>query len=231
MTFEKIVYHPLLTRVINYLDSSEGRQKVLRLIEYVCRLLAFQSTPANFLLFKRLQLIFAVARKPLRALKSLKHWRSLMVILDDQLSDKKIQIFDAIKEIGYSTYFALDAIYWFRLLNLLSVKGKVELWAYRAWLLGLIGSILGNSRRLSIANARKTQLQQAEDAAGSADQVKETETVIKISKHELIKNALDSVVALDGCVVGISDALVGGAGAITSLMAIRQIWESTSMYK
>ena len=92
MTYEKLVYHPELNKTIAFLDTTAGREKLLRTVQYLARFLAYQSrgNVIDLAALKRIQFLVGISRKPLRFLKFLNHFRSLFLVFDDELTDKKL---------------------------------------------------------------------------------------------------------------------------------------------
>ncbi len=250
MTYEKLVYHPEINRVIAFLDTTAGREKLLRTVQYLTRFLAYQSRGdlVELAYLKRIQFLIGISRKPLRFLKFLKHFRSLFIVLDDQLKDKKLRAFDVIKQVGFAAYFFLDGVQWFKQLGLINDrKNKSKLvanagiYGFRCWLIALTGAILGNLRKLYIIYSRRKALSANSSApdgkqAGTSmntatvDLLEKEGSNIAKEQNDLIKNSLDALVAMNGCnIIDATEGTVGLAGFVTSIMGLKDLWKSTKV--
>lgn len=252
MTYEKLVYHPELNKTIAFLDTTAGREKLLRTVQYLARFLAYQSrgNVIELAALKRIQFLVGISRKPLRFLKFLKHFRSLFMVLDDQLRDKKLKIFDAVKQLGFAAYFLFDGLQWFKQLGLIDEKksksklyANVGIYGFRCWLVALTGAMLGNIRKLYIIRSRRKSLAAMASAHDNdsnkngtnaamitTDSVKTEDVNIAKEQRDLIKNALDALIAMNGCnLVHATEGTVGLAGLATSIMGLEDLWKSTKV--
>ncbi|VEU23565.1 DEKNAAC104588 [Brettanomyces naardenensis] len=245
MDYEKVVYYPPLTKLLAFLDTTAGREKLLRTVQYLVRFLAYnlKDDPVQYLFYKNLQQIFGLSRKPLRFLKFLQNWKSLLIDLNDQLKDSQLRTFEGIKQFGFGVYFVLDAIQWFKLLGFFKGRkqsklvAKADVYGYRFWLLALTGALLHNLRQLQISSSRRKELQKQSLVSSETGHPIDYPTLmqqedIKISttSRDLIKNALDSVIALNGChIITASEGVVGASGLVTSLMGLRDLWRNTKI--
>ncbi|ODV85277.1 hypothetical protein CANARDRAFT_199487 [[Candida] arabinofermentans NRRL YB-2248] len=228
MVYDSITQHPTLTKLIKFLDTNNGREKLLRTLQYLTRLLSYYFLRSGYdittyQLSKRIQSLLTLSRKPLRALKPLTHLKKLSITVDDELTDPYLKNFEALRQFGYSLYFSFDSIQWLKLLGLLSSKSKlvrkIDQYCYSFWLVALIGGILNNLRQLRITNVKSKEI-----AAANA-KAKATTTA-----DDLVKNILDSVVALSGLkLIKADEGLVASAGIITSVLGVQDLWRSTKI--
>ncbi|GME68936.1 unnamed protein product [[Candida] boidinii] len=254
MVYGELIYHPVVTKLLKFLDSSASREKLLRLLQYLCRFLTYYTFRRNvnietIQLIKKIQSSIAISRKPLRFLKNLPHLKNLNKIYSNELLDSTIRIGDLIKNFGYALYFQFDTLQWLKLLGLLTSKNsgalyfKVDKLAANFWLIGLTGSIITDLRNLKISyDSNKALLneinsQEKTDGSSTSDEkliVQNNELILKnnekinLNKRDLFKNVLDSLIALKGSqLIDLNDGVLGFAGIITSIIGIEDIWNAT----
>ncbi|QPG77328.1 hypothetical protein FOA43_004737 [Brettanomyces nanus] len=166
-------------------------------------------------------------------LKTLTHWKSLLINLDDQLKDSKLKLFEGVKQFGFAIYFILDSVQWFKQLGFFQGKkarnsrlvANIDIYCYRFWLLALVGAILHNLRQLQISQSRCKELESQDIQEVNTRVIEEEEQIVK-TKKDLAKNLLDSIIAMNGChVITASDGVVGISGLITSIMGLKQLWK------
>lgn len=138
MVCDTLVYHPTITRLIKFLDTTAGREKALRLLQYLCRFLAVQQSSA---LAKGLQVQFTMVRKILRFLKPLNHLQAASKFYDNKLNgDDILRVGNVIKNLAYAGYLTFDQINLLRILKLVPVTqftGKM----CQSWLIGSGSSV------------------------------------------------------------------------------------------
>lgn len=239
MTFEMLVQHPVYTHLLKYANSTEGREKLLRFLQYFIRFLRslkFQSviSPQFGALLSSLQATFALSRKPLRALKPLNHLKSLSICISDQLSDPILRYSEALKQVGFFLFFTLDTVQWLKILGLLGGKGVNEkygnfkivknanTYAAGMWCVALIGGLIKNFRQFQILLMRHVN-----NCEKSKSQDIPYMSVHKL-KRDFLKNLMDFTIAVNLYKnYGIDDGIIGGFGVITSIMGIQDIWNSS----
>ena len=106
MVCDAVVYHPTLTKLIQFLNNTAGREKVLRLLQYLVRFLAVQYKSG---LNRQLQSEFTTVRKVLRFLKPLNHIQEAAKLYDNKIApDQWIRWLSVIKNIGYIGYLTVS---------------------------------------------------------------------------------------------------------------------------
>ncbi|KAG7886575.1 hypothetical protein KL938_000228 [Ogataea parapolymorpha] len=252
MVCDTITYHPTLTKLINFLETNNGRDKLLRTLQYVTKLLAYYllrtgSSVNNYYLVRRLQDLFTLSRKPLRALKPLKHLKALSVTVDNELGDGYTKLFESVKQASYSLYYGFDTVHWLKMLGLLRNRNgkllvKVEQVCSFFWLVALVSGLLQNVRQLRVSYLRKQELlkelasgddQDPLDKRGNLEKQKETldtqNAQLYKAKRDLVIHALNSLVAINGLSQKrVNNGVAGGAGVITSILQLQDLWNATS---
>lgn len=242
MLGDTIVQHPLLTRLTKLLDTTVGREKLLRFLQYFCRVLALQGRST---LAKHLQLQFTMIRKVLRFAKPLNHIQAVSNIYNKDLHvDTVNKWFNIGKNLALGAYLSLDQI---NLLRLLFVVPKndftvrmVPRYANWFWLVSLLNGIGMDLNSLFNLEHSLAQIDDKGKEKNTAEINKSRDTTeIKkvvhktmVQKYSVIRklvwDLLDSFIVLNNLnYLSARDDLVGMAGVVTSLFGIQDLWKGT----
>ncbi|CCH62679.1 hypothetical protein TBLA_0I00140 [Henningerozyma blattae CBS 6284] len=244
MVCDTIVYHPTITRLLKFLDTTVGREKVLRLLQYLCRFIAIRQHSS---VAKQLQVQFVMMRKVLRFFKPLSHVQAASRAFDNKLaSDNVLRIGSIIKDLSMAGYLTLDQINLLRIFKLVPVNNltgkKIPRWTNWLWLFGLISGIVLDLRKANISN-KKIEILEKEallikTSGEEGTKEKNEESIIQNKKllvksklerkaaiRKLVWDALDSYIVLNNLqYLKSGDDRTGLAGMVTSVMAIQDLW-------
>lgn len=234
MVADTVVYHPSLRKLIKYLDSTAGREKSLRLVQYLVRFLSFYAAQRGLgelaKLFKGLQGQAAFVRKALRFLKPLNHLQDAAKAYDNKLTDHVIRSTVVLKNLAYIGYLSLDSVAWFKMLGLVSGKTlpKAPKWANWFWFVGLVAGLANDLRRISIATSKLQAIDAIEEK--DADKSKPLSLEKAKAQKRLVWDACDFFIVLNNLgFLHYSEGAVGLAGTITSIFGVQDIWGSTKI--
>lgn len=228
MVADTIVYHPTLSKLIKFLDTTPKREKSFRLVAYLSRFLSYylhrQGFSAELVkLFIDLKGHATFIRKGLRFLKPLNHLQEASRAYDNKLSDPVISWTTVVRNLGYAAYLSLDSITWFKMLGIVDSKRFKTLptWCSRFWLIALIAGVINSLRTYEINNEK---LQSGDEKVD----VDATKAKIYKAKRKLVWDFLDMFIALNSLnYLHFTEGDVGLAGTITSLMGLRDLWKAT----
>lgn len=224
MVCDTLVYHPSISRLIRLLDASAGREKVLRLLQYLCRFLGDQYSSV---LARKLQGEFTVVRKILRFLKPLNHLQQASRLYDNKISNDNVQRWcNVVKNLAYAGYLSLDQVNLLRLLRVLpttEVTGvRVPRWANWCWLAGLVAGLALDLRKLQVVQERVRALTVTEKPQLAAQYAERGAAL-----RRLLWDALDTFIVLNNLgFVRSRDGTIGLAGVATSLFGLQGLWEA-----
>ncbi|QLG70940.1 hypothetical protein HG535_0A08870 [Zygotorulaspora mrakii] len=233
MVYDTVVYHPSLTRLIKFLDSSAGREKVLRLLQYLSRFLAVQQSS---LLAKQLQAQFTFVRKILRFLKPLNHLQAAAKFYDNKLSgDSLIRYANIVKNLAYAGYLTLDQVNLLRILKIIPVTPlsgkKIPRWTNICWFIGLLSGIVLDLRNMHLSQTRILALLSEQEKADTDDK-KLLNTAYKqryAATRRLIWDAIDSFIVLNNLnYLHNQDGYIALGGIATSLFGLQDLWKAAS---
>lgn len=249
-SLQVLVQHPLYRQLLKFATQADAREKVLRLLQYLVRLVrsvvfrrALSLSPEWVRLLPGLQTQFTLARKPLRALKPLAHLNAFSACVSDELADPVLRTAEAVKQAGFVLFFSLDVVQWLKLLGVLGGRGVNERagrlgvvqhageYASAAWCLALAGGLVKNGRQAQVLAARRWakgprepgQTKPASAGATAAPAALSADTVLR----DAVKNALDMVIALNLYrKLGLGDGVVGACGVATSVLGLQDLWNA-----
>ncbi|AGO10759.1 AaceriAGR400Wp [[Ashbya] aceris (nom. inval.)] len=225
MVCDSVIYHPTLTRLVRYLDSTAGREKTLRLLQYLCRFLGFQY---KSVLARQLQAQFTVTRKLLRFLKPLNHMQLAAKLYDNKIGpDELLRVTGVVKNIFSGAYLALDQVNLLRMLRIVPTTPftatRLPRWTNWMWFGALVAGIVSDLRTLEVAQRRLATASPEKDA----QQVAKTQEERFRAVRRLIWDCLDMFIVLNNLnFLGAQDGSVGLAGVATSLFGIQDLWNA-----
>lgn len=229
MVADTLVYHPTLTKLITFLDSTPKREKCFRLVAYLSRFLSYYLQRQGFSgelvrLFKDLKGHVTFIRKGMRFLKPLNHLQAASKAYDNKLVDPVLSWTTVIRNLGYAGYLTLDSITWFKMMGLVDNKRftTIPTWSSRFWLLGLIAGVINSIRTYKINREKLVEANEKTDI----DAINRN---IFAAKRKLIWDFLDMFIALNSLdYLHFTEGDVGLAGTITSIMGLRDLWKATA---
>lgn len=233
MVCDTVVYHPSVTRLIKFLDSTGGREKALRLLQYLCRFLAVQQSSV---LAKQLQSQFTFVRKILRFLKPLNHLQAASKFYDNKLSgDSLVRYCNIAKNLAYAGYLTLDQVNLLRILKVVPVTpltGKqIPRWTNWCWFFGLLSGLVLDLRKFQLSQTRIIALISEENSA-EPDEKKLLSQAYQerySSTRRLLWDAADTFIVLNNLnYLHNEDGYIALAGVATSLLGLQDLWKAAS---
>lgn len=231
MVADTLVYHPTLTKLIKFLDTTPKREKSFRLVAYLSRFLTYylsrKGYPTEVVnLFRDLKGHVTFIRKGMRFLKPLNHLQTASESYDNKFLDCTLRATTVVRNLAYAGYLSLDSIVWFKMLGLVDKKkfSTVGKWASRFWLLGLIAGVVNSLR--TIQSLREYKLQEKDEKVEKVDA--SVEAKLFKAKRKLVWDFLDMFIALNSLdILHFTEGDVGLAGTITSVMGLKDMWQAT----
>lgn len=234
---DTIVYHPTITRLIKFFDAAAGREKVLRLLQYLCRFLSIEKGGPT----KQLERQFLLIRKVLRFLKPLNYLKLASKVYDNKLAgDAFVRYCNVWKNLAFALYLALDQINLLRMLKVISstsLTGKmIPKWTNQSWLLSLFLGILMNGRKIQIAQRHIDEIKNAkkEGSGKDTDKDEEKKVLATVTKErysairKLLWDSLDSLIVMNNLsYLKLDDGYTGLIGITTSLLGMQDLWKAT----
>lgn len=231
-----IFEHPTVSRLVKFLETVNGREKVLRLIQFLTKFIITQQSSLE-LSYLHSQLV--IVRKFFRFFKPVNHWRLAMNIFNNKLSqtDGITRWANILKNIFFGLYLFLDQINLLKLLKLVQVNHmtskRIPRWTNMFWLIALLFGVTLDIRKIQISNQKLKAIRMSEKKSEDKE-VQDNYKTIKSSKKErdgavrrLVWDSLDSVIVLNNLQYLETDARITSLfGIVTSVFGIQDIWNS-----
>ena len=174
MVADALIYHPAVSHYLQFVATTVGRDKLLRVVQYFSRFLAWyllrtNGTPAEVAPWDALKRQLGLARKLLRAGKNVEHLRLAARAADaDKTADPVARYAAVGRQLGYAGYLTLDAATLPAALG--ARKGgpltvRLQLEAFRFWAAGLLCSIVGQTYALYRLREREARLDRKDGEA------------------------------------------------------------------
>ncbi|AJT90926.1 Pex11p [Saccharomyces cerevisiae YJM1244] len=236
MVCDTLVYHPSVTRFVKFLDGSAGREKVLRLLQYLARFLAVQNSS---LLARQLQAQFTTVRKFLRFLKPLNHLQAAAKFYDKKLaSDNVVRVCNVLKNIFFAAYLSLDQVNLLRILKVIPVTvltgKKIPRWSNWCWLFGLLSGLAMDLRKIQTSHAQIAAFVKAKSQS-QGDEHEDHKKVLGKAYQDrytalrrLFWDAADSFIVLNNLgYLSSNEEYVALSGVVTSILGMQDMWKAT----
>ncbi|SMN19481.1 similar to Saccharomyces cerevisiae YOL147C PEX11 Peroxisomal membrane protein required for medium-chain fatty acid oxidation and peroxisome proliferation [Maudiozyma saulgeensis] len=233
MVCDTLVYHPLVTKLVKFLDTTAGREKILRLLQYLCRFLAVQQGST---LSRQLQAQFTIVRKVLRFLKPLNHIQAASKIYDQKLiGDSIVRLLNIIKNLCYAGYLTLDQINLLRMFKLVPTttfsSKKIPRWTNWFWFFGLISGLLLDLRNIQISDVKLKEVKDSKEEITDKqrkDLVKATYKEKFMATRRLLWDSTDMFIVLNNLgYLTNREQYVALAGVVTSMLGLSDMWKAT----
>ncbi|KAF2267339.1 peroxisomal biogenesis factor 11 [Lojkania enalia] len=234
MVADALIYHPTVSHYLKFIATTVGRDKVLRVLQYFSRFLAWylyrtnhpQSTIAPFETTKKQ---FGLTRKLLRVGKFVEHFKAAALASDAKSMDPVLRYTAIGRQLGYAGYMIFDNA---TVLDATSIKKfsasqRLLREAYRAWFAGISCSIISSIYSLYCLRERAAKINE-----------KEGEGVVEKKKVDKEANAVKIQLLSDLCDITVpsaalgwvafDDGIVGLAGTVSSLLGVYTQWKKTA---
>ncbi|CAD1813481.1 Peroxisomal biogenesis factor 11 (PEX11) family protein [Candida parapsilosis] len=235
MVADTIIYHPTLTKLVKFWDSTPKREKSFRLLAYLSRFLSYYAYRKGYPketieMFKGLKNHFSFIRKGMRFFKPIPHLQTAAKAYDNQLMDPVLQVTTIIRNLGYAGYLGIDSVVFAKMLGLIDSKKwpNLSTYASRFWLLGLVAGIIHSLRIItSLSNYKRDPTD--EKSAAAVDE-KSISKQLYQAKRKLVWDLLDSFIALNTLnYLHFTEGDIGLAGVITSIFGLEDMWKATTV--
>lgn len=233
MVCDTIVYHPTITKFISLLNKTAGREKILRLLQYLTRFLAVQYKSG---LSRQLQVEFGTVRKLLRFFKPLNHVQDAARLYDNKIApDQWIRWLSIIKNLGYVGYLSLDQINLLRILKLVKptpfTAKRVPRLTNWFWFVALIAGLCSDLRNLYTSQRKIAAALVHEEEGPEKSESEKLNTFYNqrfAAFRRLIWDSIDTFIVLNNLQFLRNDeSSVALVGVATSVFGLQDLWKAT----
>ncbi|KAI0849842.1 peroxisomal biogenesis factor 11 [Daldinia vernicosa] len=243
MVADAVIYHPTVSHYLKFVATTNGRDKLLRTVQYFARFYAWylyrtNGTRGEIAPYEALKKQLGLARKLLRLGKNVEHFRAAAQAADAIRAggaakaggDDPVLRYAAVgRQLGYAGYLTFDAA---TILDALGVRRwegakRAQKEAYRFWAMGILCSIVAQTYTLYKLREREAKVDK-----------KEGEGVVESKRIAMERNASRLQLISDLCDltaptsalgwVKFDDGIVGLAGTVSSLIGVYTQWKKTA---
>lgn len=235
MVADALIYHPSVAHYLRFVATTLGRDKLLRTIQYFARFYAWYlfrtNNPTSAIApWEAVKKQFGLTRKILRAGKFVEHIKAASIAFDNKVpTDPVLKNLTVGRQLGYAGYLSLDSI---TLVDALGFKKldsakKLQEYAYRAWMSGLVCSVVAGVYTLYRLQERQKTVDRKEGEG--VVEAKKIERERIAARIQLVSDLCDLTVPLSALgYAKLDDGLVGIAGTISSLIGVWSAWKKTA---
>ncbi|KAL7285646.1 hypothetical protein ACG7TL_000751 [Trametes sanguinea] len=233
----QVVLHPVTSQSLRVLNTTIGRDKLYRGVQYFARFFAWLLLSRGYKIqaarWDALKSHLGLGRKLLRLGKFMENAQAILRTLSapGETGERVTMIG---RHIGYFGYLLLDNISWahsIKFFNLQpSTAQKINKRAMQFWFTGIVFSIahgLLKAGRLA-TEVKKLQNQTWAEKSAEAERdlkLQDLQLAREAVRYQFIIDLLDVwIPATNIGLVNFNDGVLGLSGLITSLMALRQQW-------
>ncbi|ODV92258.1 hypothetical protein CANCADRAFT_22000 [Tortispora caseinolytica NRRL Y-17796] len=233
---DAIVYHPVYSQLVRFLNRAQGRDKLVRLAQYVARLL-LALDPAQAARWRTLMGQLAMSRKIFRLGKPLSHLQLAAKALDNKQGDPLLRYSVLLRQLGMALYFTHDGLNILYQLKVLTptktMSGPIaQRRGFLFWTLALSAGIAGGVYKLvglaaqirALRKVTASKYSEAEDKIA----LEKANTQVKEAVLQLIQDVCDITIPTAGLYGSFTDGTVGAAGIISSLLGFRTEWMASA---
>jgi len=221
-------HDPFTGKLLRFLETHNGRDKIVRLFQYGGRFLAWWMITTNRAdqakKFQTLEESSSLARKVFRLLKSLSYLQAMFKTYIEE-PDQIVRFTTVVQNGSLAAWLFFDHIIWSAKIGL--IKADVPAHARKANIFWLIAMICGIVKSLYLIQQTQ-QLIKSTQKADTIDSLKKAQGDYAL---ELIRNLFDLTIPTSGLskqvAATIPSGIVGLCGSITSIIGIYQVWSKT----
>jgi len=236
----QVILHPAASQTLQLWGTTVGRDKTYRTIQYFSRFLAWflisRGYKESAARWNALKSTLAMGRKMMRLGKPLEHLQAALRAAQNTGHFGE-QITTIGRQLAYAGYLTYDSIVWANAVKFINLsketKERVGKVANRFWLAGILLNLayaLLKARRLAV-EIKALRSQKSDEKVGD-DAERNTkyhslQAARAALRYQVIIDSLDVwIPATNLGIVHFNDGILGFSGTISSLMALRNLWQS-----
>ncbi|KAF2676195.1 peroxisomal biogenesis factor 11 [Lentithecium fluviatile CBS 122367] len=234
MVADALIYHPSVAHYLKFVATTVGRDKVLRVLQYFSRFLAWYlyrtNHPASTISpFEATKKQFGMTRKVLRVGKFVEHFKAAAVASDAKALDPVLRWTAVGRQLGYAGYMLFDnaTVLDATSIRKFSASQRLLREGYRAWFAGISFSIISSLYSLYQLRLRAQKISE-KDGEGVVEK-KKVEREANAVKIQLISDLCDITIPTGALGwVKLDDGIVGLAGTVSSALGVWGQWKKTA---
>ncbi|KAL1749067.1 peroxisomal biogenesis factor 11 [Schizophyllum fasciatum] len=235
----QVVFHPLVSQSLRVGNTTLGRDKTYRAVQYLARFIAWyllsKGNKLDAARWNALKSHLALARKLLRLGKPVEH---LQLALKAAFASARPaeQITTVARQLAYFGYLSFDALVWANAIKFLNLSPdtaqKVSRISNRFWLAGILVSLTHGAVKITRLTQEAKSLKSRHlsekdvgEAQALAQQVVAAEAARAATREQIYIDVLDAWIPASALgLTTVNDGFLGLAGFVTSILSLRKAW-------
>jgi peroxin-11B len=234
-----------------------GRDKALRLVQYLSRFLAWytlrtNSPQATVVQWAKLKANLGLVRKAMRIGKFVEHFRAAANAYDAKSLDPVIRFCTTGRQLGYGAYMLTDTLTYLDASGVRpsAMAKRMQVQAYKAWMTGLCFSVLNGVYTIYKSKNEEAAQTDKAVAAEKTVEVKKLQRYVfdllclvpsgetplltfyserSAAQTQLVSDLCDLFIPVSALgYINVDDGVVGLAGAVSSLIGLMAQWNKTA---
>ncbi|KAI5844092.1 peroxisomal biogenesis factor 11 [Tricharina praecox] len=236
MVADTLTYHPTLAHYLRFVATTVGRDKALRLVQYMARFLSWYLLRKGYAAssiapWDAIKKTFGQARKAMRIGKNVEHMKAASEALDSKTLTPVAKYLTALRQIGYAGYLTLDTVGFFASTKIITMspitQARLNRNAQKLWMTGIAASIVHSLYQLQAMQERESRIIKTV-ANGKLEGEKIRKDRAKL-QTQLLQDSCDIILPATGLgLTGFDEGVVGVAGAISSYLGLKAAWQKTA---
>ncbi|CCX12522.1 peroxisomal biogenesis factor 11 [Pyronema domesticum] len=236
MVLNTLVHHPAVAHYLRFVATTVGRDKALRLLQYLARFLSWYflrkgydaSTIAPWDAMKK---NFGSVRKAMRIGKNIEHMKAATVALENKSLPPLSRYLIAARQFSYFGYLTLDTLGFLSTTKIVPLSApntaRVVKESQRLWLAGIMFSLFHSALALQSLKEKEQKVvkTEAEGRLASEKLIKERKAVLQ----QVVMDGCDILIPATGLgLVKVDEGIVGLAGVVSSWLGLTAQWSKTA---
>jgi peroxin-11B len=230
-----------------------GRDKALRLVQYLSRFLAWYTLRTNspqttVVQWAKLKANLGLVRKAMRIGKFVEHFRAAANAYDAKTLDPVIRFCTTGRQLGYGAYMLTDTLTYLDASGVRpsAMAKRMQVQAYKAWMTGLCFSVLNGVYTIYKSKSEEAAQTDKAVAAEKTVEVKKLQRYVfdfacweislltfyserSAAQTQLVSDLCDLFIPASALgFINVDDGVVGLAGAVSSLIGLMAQWNKTA---
>ncbi|CAG8805581.1 37151_t:CDS:2, partial [Gigaspora margarita] len=231
----QVIHHPVVDRSLKYANTTLGRDKVYKGVQFFARFLAWYLSRINYdkETIKRLNSLkstIASSRKLMRTGKFVEHLQQASKALKEK--DEIARFTTVGRRLGYTVYLFCDSLLWAHSTGVYKFEQikKITEVAYKFWIFGLTSSIIhciyklhqnGLKKNFFEKNSRSKNIESSEKISITAC-LRERKNLTR----QLLQDIFDIMIPTTSLgYIHLEDGIVGLAGVFSAIIGAKMQWE------
>ncbi|RIB11408.1 peroxisomal biogenesis factor 11 [Gigaspora rosea] len=232
----QIIHHPVVDSSLKYANTTVGRDKVFKGVQFFARFLAWYLNRINYdkETIKRLSSLkstIASSRKLMRTGKFVEHLQQASKALKEK--DEIARFTTVGRRLGYTVYLFCDSLLWAHSTGVYKFEQikKITEIAYKFWIFGLTSSIIHCLYKLHQNGLKKNFFEKNSRSKNieSSEKISSIDSEVIALRRQLLQDIFDIMIPTTSLgYIHLEDGIVGLAGVLSAIIGAKMQWEKVN---